>query len=92
MSEDVKIIAIGPDTGKLISIMERLAKEAGVTLIDFQQAFERATNQLQKVNELNEININELATAFNHLKSAHEFDKPKSKYINKPQRNYRKRY
>lgn len=91
MSDEVKYIVIGPGITDMVSIMEKAAKEAGVSLADLQHVFELSLCQLQKSADQGIICMKDLAKCYNDIKSTYEFDKPKSKYINKPKNNFKNR-
>lgn len=93
MNEKTKILIIGacPGAHEMAAISKTIAKQIGVTLIEFQKSFEEASIQMQKVSELQIEGIKNFAVAVSKMKSLGSGPSQKSKYINKPQHNFKSR-
>jgi len=93
MSEKVKILIIGagPSAQEMAVISKTIAKQLGVTTVEFNRSFEDASVKMQKVYELQSKSIQNFALTVNKIKSLGHGSSQKSKYINKPRNNYKKR-
>jgi hypothetical protein len=100
MSKTAKILIIsaGPTGCEIAQIAKRLSKDSCVVSVsDATTAIENFNNQILGFGKAYSDGImafDKLAVAVNELevlKKTQEFTEPKSKYINKPRNNYKKR-
>lgn len=97
MSNETKVIIIdtGPSACEMAKAAKKISESIGFTIVDINKSVENFTSQMQKSSQMNQYTISAfsgLSIATEKLKiSMLETPKRKSKYINKPQHNYKKR-
>ncbi|OHT44447.1 hypothetical protein [Flavobacterium tructae] len=92
MNNETKVFMIGagPTAEEMAIVAKKLSAALGRSLFECRTILENAASEMNQLSEVNIKSLQDLSDSLNKLKKTHEFDKPKSKYINKPQINFRK--